>query len=220
MGHQVIIDEVPMVPGELLGAFEHHLANAAVDSSVRVFGGYNVLGFGDFYQTPTHPSVDIPEHPASRQENRACDQGSQPDVGVRMVTTAPWKNAGTARYPMRCTTSWSGYPRGTQGLGIANGRMASTSPARWKQMEGGAERSRRNRLLDEVDPRVREEPFLSAPFNHENREPTYQAMLLQAAEQSKTDRKHTVWFAAACSCSSDCSVSYSSTINRRPVRQG
>ena len=53
----VIIDELPMVPDDLLGAFEHHLADAAVESrfkhradkSVRLFGGYNMLGFGDFY---------------------------------------------------------------------------------------------------------------------------------------------------------------------------
>ena len=43
----VIIDELPMVPDELLGAFEHHLADAAVESrykhradkSVRLSGG-------------------------------------------------------------------------------------------------------------------------------------------------------------------------------------
>ena len=52
----VIIDEMPMVPDELLGTFEHHLADAAVESrytrradkSPRPFGGYNVVGFGDF----------------------------------------------------------------------------------------------------------------------------------------------------------------------------
>ena len=58
------------------------------------------------------------------------------------------------------------------------------------------ERNRRNRLLEEVDPRVREEPFLSAPFIHKNNEPKYHAMLLRAAEQAKTDRKYTLWFAA------------------------
>ena len=60
-----------MVPDELIGAFEHHLADAAVDSrfklkgdkSVRLFGGYNMLGFGDFYQIPPIPpstSLTIP----------------------------------------------------------------------------------------------------------------------------------------------------------------
>ena len=76
----VIIDELPMVPDEPLGAFEHHLANAAVDSrfkrtadkSVCVFGGYNVLGFGDFYQIPPIPpstSLNIP--PADKKTELA-----------------------------------------------------------------------------------------------------------------------------------------------------
>ena len=58
------------------------------------------------------------------------------------------------------------------------------------------ERDRRSRLLEEVDPRVREEPFLSAPFIHKNNEPKYHAMLLRAAEKAKTDRKYALWFAA------------------------
>ena len=53
----VIIDELPMVPDDLLGAFASHLADAAspsryhkkADGSVRFFGGYNLLAFGGFY---------------------------------------------------------------------------------------------------------------------------------------------------------------------------
>ena len=67
----VIIDELPMVPDDLLGAFEHHLADASVESrykhradmSVRLFGGYNMLGVGDFYQIPpnlAYASLAIP----------------------------------------------------------------------------------------------------------------------------------------------------------------
>ena len=49
----VIIDELPMVPDELLGAFQQHLADASgksrfkesADKSVRLFGGYNLIGF-------------------------------------------------------------------------------------------------------------------------------------------------------------------------------
>ena len=53
-----------MVPDELLGVFQQHLADASGDSrfkesadkSVRFFGGYNLLGFGDFYQIPPIPA--------------------------------------------------------------------------------------------------------------------------------------------------------------------
>ena len=53
----VVIDELPMVPDDLLGAFASHLSDAASpsryhkkpDGSVRFFGGYNLLAFGDFY---------------------------------------------------------------------------------------------------------------------------------------------------------------------------
>ena len=48
-----------------------------------------------------------------------------------------------------------------------------------------AERERRNRLLDAEDPRVREEPYLSAPFVHKNNEPKYHAMLVRAAELAR-----------------------------------
>ena len=62
----IIIDELPMVSDNLLGCFEHHLADAAAatmhrkkhDKSVRLFGGYNVIGFGDFYQIPPIPPTD------------------------------------------------------------------------------------------------------------------------------------------------------------------
>ena len=52
----VIIDELPMIADDLLGAFASHLADAAQDSryeckpnkSVRFMGGYNLIAFGDF----------------------------------------------------------------------------------------------------------------------------------------------------------------------------
>ena len=59
-----------------------------------------------------------------------------------------------------------------------------------------AERDRRNRVLAAEDPRVHQEPYLSAPFIHKNNEPKYHAMLLRAHEQAKTQRKHILWFAA------------------------
>ena len=56
----VIIDELPMVADDLLGALEHQLTEASVeprykfraDKSARFMGGYNLLAFGDFYQIP------------------------------------------------------------------------------------------------------------------------------------------------------------------------
>ena len=60
----MIIDELPMVPDERLGAFASHLADAAspsryhkqADGPARFFGGCNLVAFGDFYQIPPIPS--------------------------------------------------------------------------------------------------------------------------------------------------------------------
>ena len=53
-----------------------------------------------------------------------------------------------------------------------------------------AERDRRNRVMAGDDPRVRSEPYLSAPFIHKNNDPKYHAMLLRAHEQAKRLFKH------------------------------
>ena len=58
------------------------------------------------------------------------------------------------------------------------------------------ERERRNRLIMPEDPRVVQEPFVSAPYMHRNNEPKYHAMLLRAAEHAKQQRQHILWFAA------------------------
>ena len=47
------------------------------------------------------------------------------------------------------------------------------------------ERQRRCRLVEPNDPRVKREPFLSAPFIHQNNEPKYHAALLRAEEHAK-----------------------------------
>ena len=59
-----------------------------------------------------------------------------------------------------------------------------------------AERERRNRVMAGRDPRVRREPYLSAPFIHKNNQPKYHAMLLRAHEQANMLRNHVLWFAA------------------------
>ena len=61
------------------------------------------------------------------------------------------------------------------------------------------ERARRNRLMEAADPRVHREPFLRAPYVHQNNTPTYHAMLLRAVEEAKrgTDgAKHILWVRA------------------------
>ena len=75
----IIIDEGPMIPDELFGAFQHHLADAAVDSrykkrsdkSVRPFGGYNVIILGDFYQIPPIPASASLSVPLPRKNEHA-----------------------------------------------------------------------------------------------------------------------------------------------------
>ena len=67
----VLMDVVGMIPDDLIGAFEHHFAAAAADTrfkvradkSIRPFGGYNTLEFGDLYQIapiPASASITIP----------------------------------------------------------------------------------------------------------------------------------------------------------------
>ena len=227
-----------------MGAFEHHLADAAVDSrfkhkadkSVRVFGGYNMLGFGDFYQIPPIPpstSLTIPpveqktEH-ARRALEVVWGEGADSfnyfvELTVQKRIDDPWYAAvmEECRYgalsheayhflvglPTEHAGSWK-----TDGTLQCNSKSCADLPHRWKAMAAAGhhwsamqcmecsicktERGRRNRLLEEVDPRVRQEPFLSAPFIHKNNEPKYHAMLLRAAEQAKSERKYTLWFAA------------------------
>ena len=59
-----------------------------------------------------------------------------------------------------------------------------------------AERERRNRLVETNDPRVREEPFVGAPYIHKNNEPKYHALLLRAEEFAKRQKRFRLWFAA------------------------
>ena len=240
----VIIDELPMVPDELLGTFEHHLADAAVESrfkyrddkSMRLFGGYNMIGFGDFYQIPPIPasaSLAIPPiEKKSEAALRALDllwKSGHDSLNLFVELTIqkriddPWY-ASVMEECRRGALSQEAYnflvglPTEHAGSWAADGTLQCNSkscadlPDTWKRMSatGGtwadmqcmecsicsAERRRRNRVINGEDPRVRQEPYLSAPFIHKNNEPKYHAMLLRASEQAKTDRQHTIWFAA------------------------
>jgi len=61
------------------------------------------------------------------------------------------------------------------------------------------ERARRNRLVEPKDPRVKEPPFLEAPYVHQNNEPKYHALLVRAVEAAKRAEnkpRHVVWVVA------------------------
>ena len=62
-----------------------------------------------------------------------------------------------------------------------------------------SERERRNRWLVEKDPRLHNEPFLTAPYVHKNNDPEYHAMILQTVEAAKhadAKPKHITWMTA------------------------
>jgi hypothetical protein len=84
-------------------------------------------------------------------------------------------------------------------------REMSLTRATWEDMQAmecdvcKKERSRRNRLLEQSDERVKQEPFLSAPYVHRNNEPKYHAMLLRAVEMAKRNPGgplHILWIRA------------------------
>jgi hypothetical protein len=61
------------------------------------------------------------------------------------------------------------------------------------------ERQRRNRLMQQNDPRVRQEPFLDAPYVYQNKETRYHAALLRAMEVGKrhtSGAQHILWVIA------------------------
>ena len=61
------------------------------------------------------------------------------------------------------------------------------------------ERLCRCRLVEEGDPRLKVEPFLSAPFIHQNNQPKYNAALLRAEEHAKhhpSGPQRILWFTA------------------------
>ena len=80
----LLIDEVGMIADELLGAFDSHLTDAAVqcrfskrvEQGDRPFGGYNMLAFGDLFQIPPIPSsgsISIPTHRKTEHARKAVN---------------------------------------------------------------------------------------------------------------------------------------------------
>ena len=216
-----IIDEGPMIPDDLFGAFEHHLADAAVDSryrkrsdkSVRPFGGYNLIILGDFYQIPPIPasaSLSIPLPRKNEHAHKAWSMFWNSDADalnyfveltIQKRVEDPWYSAilEECRYgdlsdesyhfllglPTEHAVSWN-----TDGTLNCKSEICAALPATWRKLAAAdmqwssmqilecnickKERDRRNRLLEGEDARVRQEPFLSAPFIHKNNEPKYQ----------------------------------------------
>ena len=104
--------------------------------------------------------------------------------------------------PTQHTGSW--MPDKASGFVRCGNHLCTELPELWLRMakEGGTweemqslerdqcklchtERHRRNRLVGGNDSRLREEPFLSAPYVNRNNEPKYHAMLLRAVEVAK-----------------------------------
>ena len=97
-----------MVADNLLGFFEHHLADAAVDSRykykadkfLRMFGGYNMIGFGDFYQIPPIPPSDSLAIPPLEKKTEHARRALELMWGIVMTAStislsSPCKSAST-----------------------------------------------------------------------------------------------------------------------------
>ena len=249
----LIFDETFMIPDELLGTFSDHLRDAAADSSrykkradgsVRVFGGYNFLMFGDTNQLPPIPASAALFKPLVEKKTRAAREAldifwsSGPDalnffqelIAQKRIDDV-WYNAFLhecragalseemynflMRFPTEHTGSWLPAHANESGQLPCKNRECEWLPTHWRKMAiAGAswdemqvlecdvcqrERSRRNRLIEANDPRVLKEPFLSAPYVHQNNAPKYHAMLVRAVEEAKRGEggpKHILWVRA------------------------
>ena len=74
----ILVDEVSMISDTLLGDFEHQISSAARatryrtrrDKTRRIFGGYNMLLFGDWWQLPPIPeSAALFKPPLEKSQN-------------------------------------------------------------------------------------------------------------------------------------------------------
>ena len=84
-------------------------------------------------------------------------------------------------------------------------RRLAEAGVKWASMvlmecvECATERRRRNRLIEPQDPRIRQSPFIDAPYVHQHNEPTYHALLLRAVENAKRGSSkpaHILWVVA------------------------
>ena len=66
-------------------------------------------------------------------------------------------------------------------------------------VECATDRRRRNRLIEPQDPRIRQSPFIDAPYVHQHNEPKCHALLLRAVENAKrggSTPAHILWVVA------------------------
>ncbi len=235
----LLVDEVGMTGDDLYGRFESNVTDAAVkgpfshhtNKEPRVFGGYNVLQFGDFFQIapiPASSAIYLPRTETKSERAKRITHmfwgNDGQDVLNYFVELKVQKrvidDACYSSFLNECrdgNLSEDGYnfllglPTSCCGSALPNARCASLT-AMWQQMfaqgDGwdkmkamecetcGGERERRNRLVQNGDKRMREEPYLTAPYLHRNNEPKCHAMLLRAAEVAKKKKKYILWFSA------------------------
>ena len=253
----ILIDEVFMIPNDLLGTFAQHFADAAMESqykfradeSKQVFGGYNLMMFGDTLQLPPIPSsaaLFLPPDastcgPCARemlemfwgdgvdtinyfveltQQMRIedpwysalldqCRRGYLDDEMYNFIVGLPTEHCGSWMPPISGQSSSAAGFAGCENIACVHLQTAwndmSQAGSTWQAMVSmecamcSAERKRRNRLLEPNDKRLHEEPFLSAPYVHNNNDPKYHAMLLRAVEAAKRGGKqpqHILWVVA------------------------
>ena len=83
-GVWILVDEVSMISDQLLAEFECNLKSAARhtcfykrrDKSIRAFGGYNVLFFGDWWQLPPIPDTAALFRPPEKQREKKQSEGA------------------------------------------------------------------------------------------------------------------------------------------------
>ena len=247
----VLIDEAFMIPDELLGLFGEKLTDAAQDTrykkrtngSLRGFGGYNLLIFGDMNQLPPIPASAALFNPPGEKKTRCARAaldlfwGSGVDalnffleLTIQVRCVDPWFSIFLNQCRMGALSQemyhfFMGLPTQHTGSWLPSGEddgytackepACAALPDTWSQMaaQGEAwsamqkmecvicaqERLRRNRLVEPHDPRILQEPFLSAPYVHRNNQPKYHAMLLRAVEHAKrgaNGSQHVLWVRA------------------------